>query len=151
MGFSLAAASDSRSSHISRASRCGEKDSMYVALLFPSTGWPVLQRVGSRAQAQHEWLTGLVAPRYVGSSGSGIKSASPASARGFFTTQPPGKPYDTLNTHWIPAVYGGQDTAFLFFGFVEESDDFHWKFNIQDKCSYPLYSLCSLSHTLFSL
>ena len=75
-----------------------------VALLFPSTGRPVLQRVGSRAQAQHEWLAGLVAPRCVGSSGSGIKSTSPASARGFFTTQPPGKPQDTLNTHWIPAV-----------------------------------------------
>ena len=46
----------------------------------------------SRAQAQYLWPTGLAAARHVGSSRSGIKPVSPASAGGFFTTEPPGKP-----------------------------------------------------------
>ena len=50
---------------------------------------------GSRAlepQAQYLWCSGSVAPKYLGSSGSGIKPVSPALAGGFFTTEPPGKP-----------------------------------------------------------
>ena len=50
---------------------------------------------GSRAlerQAQQLWCSGSVAPRYVGSSRSGIKPVSPALAGGFFTTEPPGRP-----------------------------------------------------------
>ena len=44
------------------------------------------------AQAQQLWLTGLVAPRHVGSSRPGLEPVSPALAGGFLTTAPPGKP-----------------------------------------------------------
>ena len=41
------------------------------------------------------WRLGLAAPRYVESSHiqSGIKPTSPTLAGGFFTTEPPGKPF----------------------------------------------------------
>ena len=44
------------------------------------------------AQAQQLWLTGLVAPRHVGSPRPGLEPMSPALAGRFSTTAPPGKP-----------------------------------------------------------
>ena len=37
---------------------------------------------------------GLVVPRHVGSSQTGVEPVSPAMAGGFFTTEPPGKPWN---------------------------------------------------------
>ena len=48
---------------------------------------------GSRAQAQWLRSVSLVALRNVGSSWTGIEPVSPALAGRFFTTEPPGKPY----------------------------------------------------------
>ena len=50
---------------------------------------------GSWAQAPELWHLGLAAPWYVESSHiqSGIKPTSPTLAGGFFTTEPPGKPF----------------------------------------------------------
>ena len=52
-----------------------------------SGAWPSVLGPGS-------WSTGsgLAAPRRVGSSRSEVGPVSPASAGGFFTTEPPGKP-----------------------------------------------------------
>ena len=50
------------------------------------------------AQAQQLWLTGLVAPRHVGSSQTRARTRSPALAGRFSTTAPPGKP-------WIQVFY----------------------------------------------
>ena len=44
------------------------------------------------AQAQQLWLTGLGAPRHVGSTQTGLKPVCPALAGRFSTTAPPGKP-----------------------------------------------------------
>ena len=55
-----------------------------------------LQLLGSRAQAQELYHTSLVAPGTWDPPGPGIEPASLALAGGFFTTEPPGKPPDTL-------------------------------------------------------
>ena len=49
--------------------------------------------MGSRAQAQQLWCTGLVALWHVGSSEPGLELMYPALAGGLLTTVPPGKPY----------------------------------------------------------
>ncbi|XP_073644168.1 protein Wnt-7b isoform X2 [Tursiops truncatus] len=50
------------------------------------------------ARAQRPWLTGPAAPRHVGSSRTGARTFSPASAGGLSTTAPPGKPGTLLLT-----------------------------------------------------
>ena len=52
--------------------------------------------LGSRAQAQRLWGTGLVALRHVDLPGSGVKPVSPALADGFFITEPLGSPASPL-------------------------------------------------------
>ena len=63
-----------------------------VASLVAEDGLQGSEPPGSRAQAPRMWPTGLAALRHVGLPGSGIRPVSPASAGGFFATEPPGKP-----------------------------------------------------------
>ena len=52
--------------------------------------------LGSRAQAPQLWPRGLVAPRHVGSSWIGDRTPVSCIGSRFFTTEPPGKPWDIL-------------------------------------------------------
>ena len=99
-------------------SRCGEWGSCLVACrvrashcggFSSSAGCRVcrlqwLWLVGSRAQAQQLWRTGLVAPWRVGSSQTRTKPMSPAWAGRFLSTVPPEKSQTllfTLNLLWV--------------------------------------------------
>ena len=52
-----------------------------------------MQLLGSRAQAQELWPTGLVALRHVGSFQTRDQTHVSYTAGRFFTTEPPGKPF----------------------------------------------------------
>ena len=79
-------------------SSCGEWGLLVVGLL-------VLWSTGARPRGlQQLWPTGLVAPRIVGLPGPGIESVSLASAGGFLTTGPPGKPFLDSPSVWHPFI-----------------------------------------------
>ena len=68
-------------------------------------GLLVLWSTGARpCGLQQLWPTGLVAPRIVGLPGPGIESVSLASAGGFLTTGPPGKPFLDSPSVWHPFI-----------------------------------------------
>ena len=64
-----------------------------------------LQLPGSRAEAQYLWHSGLVALRHVGSSQFRMQPVSSALLGGFFTTEPPGKPYFEHFFYVPPSAY----------------------------------------------
>ena len=67
-----------------------------------------LQLPGSRAEAQNLWHSGLAALRHVGSSQFRMEPVSSALLDGFFTTEPPGKPYFEHFFMCLPArIYKG--------------------------------------------
>ena len=57
---------------------------------------------------RQEYWSGLPFPPPGDLSDPGIEPASPTLAGGFFTTEPPGKPYCSL-----PAVFPGESVVFL--------------------------------------
>ena len=73
-----------------QASHCSDFSWCRAWLQGAQAQW--LWLLGSSAQAQCSWCTGLVAPQHVGSSWIRDWPHAPAVAGGFFTTEPPGKP-----------------------------------------------------------
>ena len=60
-----------------------------------------LQLPGSRAQAQQLWHRGVVAPTHVGPSQARDQTRFSCTGSGFFTTEPPGKPWYSFLNFWI--------------------------------------------------
>ena len=70
-----------RASHCSGFSCCGARAPGTRASVVVARGLQQLWLVGSRAEAQQLWCTGLVAPRHVGSSRTRARTVSPCIGR----------------------------------------------------------------------
>ena len=80
-------------SHCSGFSHCGAQ-ALGCAASRCSAWAQYLCLLGSRAQAQQSRCRGSVVPRHVGSSQTRAEPVSPTMAGVFFTTEPPGKPWN---------------------------------------------------------
>ena len=123
-----------RASHCSGSSCCGAR----AVGCTGSSAWGMwaqyLQFLGSRAQTQQLWHTGLVAQQHVGSS----HIRDPLLLGGFLTTEPPGKPIWLLLTE-------------INIAFSYESVTTHLDIYIIDLKMYAHTKLCTFIATVFCI